>query len=191
MSISESIKTKFFEEFNQLKSQAASVGESALFKLTSEFNKATGGRLSHYNSPLPVAVALVPTEKDGKLGYIACKRAIPPFVGGIAFPGGFVNEGETGKQAVIREFSEEVGIDLGYTGEWEFVGERITPNNHLLLFYKYSDIVGWAMATVCFDHLDDNSEIQSLVFLEEDTEMCFPMQKEIHVQELNKQKTVL
>jgi len=57
-------------------------------------------------NPIPVAVALVPLAG----GLLAIRRAIPPGVGKLALPGGFVEEHETWQHGCAREVREETGI---------------------------------------------------------------------------------
>ena len=96
----QNLLNQFIESFKTLQNDVAKgiQPESALFAVSKAFNTATGGKLSHYNSPLAVGVAVVPVVKDGKVGLLAFKRGINPFIGGVAFPGGFVdaNEGSKG-----------------------------------------------------------------------------------------------
>lgn len=55
------------------------------------------------------AVLYLPTERGGKVLLI--KRGGHPFIGGWAFPGGFVEENEPCETAVARELAEETGIN--------------------------------------------------------------------------------
>jgi ADP-ribose pyrophosphatase YjhB (NUDIX family) len=43
-------------------------------------------------------------------GVLCVRRAIPPGVGSLAFPGGFVDVGESWQQAAAREAFEEAGV---------------------------------------------------------------------------------
>ena len=61
-----------------------------------------------YVNPLPVAVLLLPVDD----GLLLVRRAIPPHVGKLALPGGFVNLGESWQEAGAREVLEETGIAI-------------------------------------------------------------------------------
>lgn len=65
------------------------------------------GNMSFLN-PTPVAVCMVPV--DG--GLLVIRRAIPPAVGELALPGGFIDIGETWQQAAVRELREETGVKI-------------------------------------------------------------------------------
>ena len=53
-------------------------------------------------------------QQDAKL--VLLKRAIEPGYGKWVFPGGFVDRGETVKDAAIRETREEANVDVGLRG---------------------------------------------------------------------------
>jgi ADP-ribose pyrophosphatase YjhB (NUDIX family) len=61
-----------------------------------------------YLNPTPVAVVVLPV--DG--GLLMVRRSIPPHIGKLALPGGYVNLGETWQEAGARELLEETGIAI-------------------------------------------------------------------------------
>src|SRR5262245_17186287 len=63
------------------------------------------GNISYVN-PLPVVVALVPVG----CGMLCIRRTIPPKIGELALPGGFLEAGETWQQGCARELLEETGV---------------------------------------------------------------------------------
>jgi ADP-ribose pyrophosphatase YjhB (NUDIX family) len=101
-------------------------------------------------NPIPVAVALVPiidgrgtpagSAAEGRRGTIdirstgllVIRRAIPPGVGKLALPGGFVEETETWQDGGIREVREETGIAVAGLEPLWFVSTEPRPNRILL-----------------------------------------------------------
>jgi 8-oxo-dGTP diphosphatase len=61
-------------------------------------------------NPLPVAVALLPVERDGGRGLVVVRRDIEPCRGELALPGGYIELGETWREAAARELREETGL---------------------------------------------------------------------------------
>src|SRR5207247_1279121 len=60
-----------------------------------------------WSNPLPVAVVLLPVGyADGRLGLVAVRRDIEPFRGELALPGGFIETGESWREAAVRELRE-------------------------------------------------------------------------------------
>lgn len=62
--------------------------------------------ITSFKNPLLTVDAVV-TTFEGKIIFI--RRKNPPYKGSWAFPGGFVEYGETVEKAVIREVNEETG----------------------------------------------------------------------------------
>jgi 8-oxo-dGTP diphosphatase len=64
-----------------------------------------------WSNPLPVAVVLLPIAyADGRTGIVVVRRGIEPFLGEIALPGGFIETGESWRDATVRELREETGL---------------------------------------------------------------------------------
>jgi 8-oxo-dGTP diphosphatase len=64
-----------------------------------------------WSNPLPVAVVLLPVRyADGRLGLVTVRRDIEPFRGELALPGGFIETGESWREAAVRELVEETGL---------------------------------------------------------------------------------
>jgi ADP-ribose pyrophosphatase YjhB (NUDIX family) len=66
----------------------------------------------HYQNP-KIVVGCIP-EWDGQI--LLCRRAIEPRSGLWTFPAGFMEQGETIEQAVVRETVEEAEADVELTG---------------------------------------------------------------------------
>jgi ADP-ribose pyrophosphatase YjhB (NUDIX family) len=64
--------------------------------------------LLSYQNPIPVAVVLLPVDD----GVLLVRRGIEPGRGQLAFPGGYINLGESWQEAGARELFEETGITV-------------------------------------------------------------------------------
>jgi 8-oxo-dGTP diphosphatase len=62
----------------------------------------------HYDNPSPTVQAWI--DRDGS--YLALRRADEPFAGKWNMPGGFVESGESGPEAIKREVLEETGLEI-------------------------------------------------------------------------------
>lgn len=63
-------------------------------------------------NPLPVAVVLLPVrDETGAVNLIVERRTIFPGMAELALPGGYIEAGETWKQAAVRELREETVIE--------------------------------------------------------------------------------
>jgi 8-oxo-dGTP diphosphatase len=65
--------------------------------------------------PFPATPALTTDAVvfDAQGRVLLIRRKNPPFAGGYALPGGFVDVGETVEEACRRELKEETGIEAG------------------------------------------------------------------------------
>lgn len=85
-------------------------------------------RMSFVN-PLPVVVMLLPVDN----GLLLIRRGIDPGKGKWAFPGGYVNLGETWQEAGSREVLEETRVSIDPDEIREFL-VRSAPDGTLLIF---------------------------------------------------------
>lgn len=93
---------------------------------------------SAWPRPSYTADAVLMGSKNGRANVLLVRRANHPYMGCWAFPGGFVEQGESGEQAVLRELREETGI----TG--------ITLDQLVTVSTPGRDPRGWTVTTVYF-----------------------------------------
>ncbi|MET7292499.1 NUDIX domain-containing protein [Streptomyces griseoloalbus] len=86
-----------------------------------------------YRNPLPVAVALQPVYDTQGTALVVITRTIEPARGGTALPGGYIDDREDWRQAVVRELREETGIDAA-SRDVRLADAMSSPDGHLLLF---------------------------------------------------------
>jgi len=82
-----------------------------------------------YRNPLPVAVLLLPV--DG--GLLTVRRGIPPRLGELALPGGYIDHGEAWQAGAVRELREETGISVD-VGEVRLFDVHSAPDGTVLVF---------------------------------------------------------
>jgi mutator protein MutT len=128
------------------------------------FPKKCGCGHEMYINPIPVAVVIVPVENEG---FLLIQRAIEPKIGEYAFPGGFVDAGESVEEAAFREVREEVGIELK---SLELLSIQSPPNrNTVLVFYK-SNVI-----KISEINFKANSEVSAIKVTQEPLELAFPI----------------
>lgn len=86
-----------------------------------------------YRNPLPVAVALQPVYDTQGTGLVVVTRTVAPALGGIALPGGFIDDREDWRDAVVRELKEETGIGAE-SRDVRLADAMSAPDGYLLLF---------------------------------------------------------
>ncbi|HVO31274.1 MAG TPA: NUDIX domain-containing protein [bacterium] len=121
-----------------------------------------------YRNPIPVAVVLLPVDR----GLLMIRRAIPPQVGKLALPGGYVNDGEDWRVAGARELFEETGIRIASDSLREF-RVKSAPDGTLLVFGAAAPLARAALPP--FVPTDETSEC---VVVEGALETAFPLHTE-------------
>ena len=130
-----------------------------------------------FDNPIPVCVGVIrASDPKGNSGLLVVRRAIPPAVGGLCFPGGFMEVGETINQCVAREVREETGLDLDPA---LFITKSIALSspirNRLLIFNEY---VG-DLRRSDLDAFVPNAEVSELLIAPSGTELCFSLHQEV------------
>ncbi len=128
-----------------------------------------------HNNPIPVAVGIVRVStRDFSERFLAIRRGIPPAQGKLAFPGGYLDEGETIEQAMAREFAEECGLSTD-PSEWKLVTSRITADNRLLVFCLYDRFIPEDQVGT----LAPCNEVDGFVSFGVDDELGFPLHQDV------------
>jgi ADP-ribose pyrophosphatase YjhB (NUDIX family) len=116
-----------------------------------------------YLNPLPVAVALVPVGD----GLLVQRRGIPPQIGELALPGGFMEIGEGWREAIVRELMEETGIHVD-PADVEWLESLSSPGGHLLIF-------GVCPPLAALPPFEPNAEVRELAVITGPQELAFPL----------------
>jgi 8-oxo-dGTP diphosphatase len=61
-----------------------------------------------HRNPVPAVDFIISTDTNSKI--LLVKRKNEPFKGMLSIPGGFINEGETAEDAMVREAKEETSL---------------------------------------------------------------------------------
>ncbi|WP_055553612.1 NUDIX domain-containing protein [Streptomyces kanamyceticus] len=86
-----------------------------------------------YRNPLPVVVALQPVYDTQGTALVVVTRTIAPARGGTALPGGFIDDREDWRHALVRELHEETGVKAE-TRDVRLADAMSAPDGYLLLF---------------------------------------------------------
>lgn len=123
------------------------------------------GNVSYLN-PLPVAVAVVPVEG----GVLCVRRTIPPAVGKVALPGGFLEAHETWQEGCARELREETGLIIDPAEVSLFRAHSVPAQGLLLIFglarpHRRDEVPAFV----------PNAEASETVLVLGPTELAFPL----------------
>lgn len=103
--------------------------------------------MNDYPRPM-LTVDTVVLTREATPSILLVQRANPPFAGGWALPGGFVDEGETVAAAAPRELGEETGLGVG---PLELLGVYDTPGR---------DPRGWTVSVVYITRIPVRVEVK-------------------------------
>jgi ADP-ribose pyrophosphatase YjhB (NUDIX family) len=93
-----------------------------------------GCKYQTWANPIPVCVTIVPVVDEGRSGVLVIRRNIPPKIGKLALPGGFLEDHEAWNIGAAREVREETGVEIDPDLE-QLVWRSSSPRpNRLLLF---------------------------------------------------------
>jgi ADP-ribose pyrophosphatase YjhB (NUDIX family) len=121
-----------------------------------------------YLNPLPVAVVLLPVDD----GLLVIRRNIPPVIGRLALPGGFIEVGETWQTAARRELFEETGVEIT-SDEIKLFDVKSAPDGTVLIF-------GLAQKRTRSEiKFTENDETQEVIFIDRPVELAFPLHTEV------------
>jgi ADP-ribose pyrophosphatase YjhB (NUDIX family) len=124
-----------------------------------------------YKNPIPVAVALIPYRtQSGDIELLGVIRGNAPGRGGVALPGGYVDNGEAIESAMAREVEEECGLTT-QANEWQLVSSHITPENRVLVFGGLRRIL--SLNEIAFDR-PPCPEVLGLTSINMSTTLVFP-----------------
>lgn len=129
-----------------------------------------------FRNPIPVAVGILSfvDEKDRR-GVLLVRRSIQPFIGGLCFPGGFVNWGESWREAISREVFEETGV-VSDPDEYVLKNVHSTPDNARILIFGYSKKVRQMEEIKGFVPSNETSE---LVIERAGGQLCFSLHQSV------------
>jgi len=117
-------------------------------------------------NPLPVVVMIVPFWDNG---YLGVKRAIEPGLGKWAFPGGYMELGETWQQTGSREVVEETGAIIA-TDSIRLLNAK-SVGNFVVILATSEPISSEILST-----FQPNSEVSELMRITKPIELAFPVQ---------------
>jgi 8-oxo-dGTP diphosphatase len=130
----------------------------------------TGCGETTWSNPLPVAVVLHPVRQpDGRTGLVVIRRDIEPFRGELALPGGFIETGESWREALVRELKEETDLDA-VPDEVQLFDVHSSTNGFSLLIFGVLP----ARAAEVMPAPKPTEEVTEWMVLTEPIELCFP-----------------
>lgn len=91
----------------------------------------------YWERPLPATAAILYDSSQHQILLVT--RRYPPEAGGLTFPGGGIESGESVDEALIREVKEETGLDVTLDHQ---LGTWSTPNKETLITFFVAHATG-------------------------------------------------
>lgn len=134
-----------------------------------------------YCNPVPVAVSIIPVDKDnGEKGILLTRRNIAPHIGGLCLPGGFMNWSESLTDTMSRELWEETGVELS-PREFEHFETLSTPEGTRVLIFG---VAKWNRAESYIrdkiKHYKKTKETSEILIGGNAAELCFPLHQQVY-----------
>ena len=129
-----------------------------------------------FRNPIPVAVGIMPFKVNNNVGVLVAKRAVKPYIGEYALPGGFVDWTESWKEALSREIMEETTVK---TDPEEFFMRDVlsTPDNTRILIFALSKKI---RTLKDIQNFQPNDEVSELLIGNNQTLLCFFLHQQIY-----------
>ncbi len=129
-----------------------------------------------FRNPIPVAVGLLPfVASSGKTGLLLVERNIRPFIGGLAFPGGFIDWNESWREAISREIFEETSV-VTDPDEFSLVSLESTPDKTRVLIFGISNKIRTGRDLSKFK---PGKETSNIVLSSINDELCFSLHQKV------------
>lgn len=127
-----------------------------------------------WSNPLPVVCVLLNFWENNSLGTLIQKRNIEPKKGEWALTGGYIDDGETWREAAAREVWEELGMKVIPEGFTILDVTSNTSKSNILIFASH--IRAFHMDEINFR---PNEEVQEIKIVHDAIELAFPTHTEM------------
>ncbi len=124
-------------------------------------------RNTTFLNPTPVAVALV---RVGDHGLLTIRRGIPPHIGALALPGGYIDLGESWQEAAAREVFEETQLRLD-PNDFRTFDVHSPPGGQVVLIFGH----GPRVEPGDLPDFTPTHETTERVIITQPTELAFPL----------------
>lgn len=131
-----------------------------------------------WRNPLPVTVILLSLYNERlERELVLVRRAIPPHIGELALPGGYLDFGETWQQGASRELREETGIECR-PNDFYFIEMVTAPSNSNLLIFCTATMEKEKLGNLVQNFVP-NTEVSEIVLSKKPIELAFPTHTEM------------